>query len=336
MRRVLITGGAGFVGRHFVRHFLGVGDDVCVVDPLLPGSGARSPVGGWPGFDPFDYGGFRFVREDCRRYFRRHPGEEFDLAVHLAAVVGGRVTIEHAPLLVAQDLSIDAAFWQWATTARPRKTICFSSSAAYPVRLQQRGSFTLLCEDMIDFDRDIGLPDLSYGWAKLTCEYLSRLAFERYGLRSVCYRPFSGYGEDQDESYPFPTVCRRAIAARLDHVVHVWGSGEQMRDFIHVDDCVAGVEATYQAIDDGAAINLCTGVLTAFRDFAQLAATACGYRARIVPVRSQPEGVFARGGDTRKLSALGFEISVGFRDGVERAIEFYLKSGSMGGASGEL
>jgi len=328
MAKVLITGGAGFVGRHFTQHFLSKGDTVCVVDPLLQGSGARNPFGGWFDFDPTDYATFQFIREDCRRYFREHSGEGFDLVVHLAAVVGGRVTIEQAPLHVAQDLSIDAAYWEWATTARPEKTIGFSSSAAYPVRLQRRGSYVLLCEDMIDFGHDIGLPDLSYGWAKLTCEYLGRLAFERYGLKSVCYRPFSGYGHDQDESYPFPTVCRRAIAARRDHVLHVWGSGEQRRDFIHIDDCVAGVEETYRAIDDGGAVNLSTGVLTTFREFAELAATVCGYQARIVPVPSQPEGVFARGGDTQKQSTLGFHCRVGFRDGIERAIECYLRSES--------
>ena len=65
---------------------------------------------------------------------------------------------------------------------------------------------------MIDFDDDIGMPDMSYGWAKLTCEYLARLAYERHGLKSVSYRPFSGYGEDQDDTYPFPSICKRAIA----------------------------------------------------------------------------------------------------------------------------
>ena len=68
----------------------------------------------------------------------------------------------------------------------------------------------LLTEDMISFDLELGMPDMSYGWAKLTCEYLARLAYEKHGLKSVCYRPFSGYGEDQDDTYPFPSICKRA------------------------------------------------------------------------------------------------------------------------------
>ena len=97
---------------------------------------------------------------------------------------------------------------------------------------------------MIGFDQNIGMPDMSYGWAKLTCEYLARLAYEKHGLKSVCYRPFSGYGEDQDNSYPFPSICKRVLAHQGAKVLDVWGSGKQMRDFIHIDDCVAGVVAT--------------------------------------------------------------------------------------------
>ncbi len=96
--------------------------------------------------------------------------------------------------------------------AKPAKTLCFSSSAAYPIKYQREGDYVLLREDMIGFDDDIGMPDMSYGWAKLTCEYLARLAYEKHGLKSVCYRPFSGYGEDQDDSYPFPSICKRALA----------------------------------------------------------------------------------------------------------------------------
>ena len=49
---------------------------------------------------------------------------------------------------------------------------------------------------------------MTYGWAKLTCEYLGKIAFEKYGIKSVCYRPFSGYGEDQDLNYPFQAFAK--------------------------------------------------------------------------------------------------------------------------------
>jgi nucleoside-diphosphate-sugar epimerase len=133
--------------------------------------------------------GLHFYQEDCRDYFRRRREAEFDYALHLAAMVGGRTMIENDPLAVAEDLSIDAAYWQWAKTARPGKTVCFSSSAAYPIRFQQQSGYRLLTEDMIDFVRDLGVPDFSYGWAKLTCEYLARVAYERHGRYAIGRSP---------------------------------------------------------------------------------------------------------------------------------------------------
>ncbi len=324
MSKVLITGGAGFVGRHFTRHFLESGDQVHVVDSIEEATGGIHPDAKWPIFDPRDFKGFSFEALDCRDYFKTNPHAEFDLVLHLAAMVGGRLMIEYNPLAVADDLSIDAAYWQWAKSAEPAKTICFSSSAAYPVRLQTQEHYLLLSEEMIDFASDIGMPDMSYGWAKLTCEYLARLAYERHGLKSVTYRPFSGYGEDQDDTYPFPSICKRAIEGSAKEPFLVWGSGEQMRDFIHIDDCVGGVIATMGAIENGEAINLSTGILTSFLDFARLATQACGYQAEVRGMSDRPTGVFARGGDTALQRSLGFSPAITFASGIRGALDYYL------------
>lgn len=323
MKRILVTGGAGFVGRRFCRRFLDDGDEVHCVDPVAPDTGGLDPDKGWPLYSPRDYGNFIFERTDCRQWFRDHPGEEFDLVVHLAAMVGGRAMIENKPLAVADDLSIDAEYWQWAERARPERTLCFSSSAAYPIKYQRETGYRLLTEDMIEFDSDIGMPDMSYGWAKLTCEYLARLAHEKHGLKSICYRPFSGYGEDQDDTYPFPSIVKRAIAHAGQPVLTVWGTGDQMRDFIHVDDCVAGALATMDRIDDGGALNLSTGVYTSFKQFARLAAELVGYSPEVTGLSDKPSGVFARAGDTAKQKAFGIVPRVSLEEGIQRAIDFY-------------
>jgi nucleoside-diphosphate-sugar epimerase len=268
MRKILITGGAGFVGRHFVRRFLDFGDEVHAVDNVAPLTGGIDPQDGWPLFNPLDYKNFHFHREDCRDYFSRVLDDDFDYAFHLAAMVGGRLMIEQNPLAVADDLSIDAEYWQWALKAKPKKTICFSSSAAYPIKFQRHGDYRLLTEDLISFESDLGMPDMSYGWAKLTHEYLALLAYEKHGIRSVTYRPFSGYGEDQDDAYPFPSICKRAIAHRGESQLAVWGTGAQMRDFIHIENCVDGVLQTMDKIDNGDALNLSTGIYTSFKELA--------------------------------------------------------------------
>ncbi len=293
------------------------------VDPVAEFTGGIHPDKGWPLFNPKDYPNFHFYQQDCRAWFKQHRDDDFDYVFHLAAMVGGRAMIENHPLAVADDLSIDAEYWQWAEKAKPAKTACFSSSAAYPIGRQRAEGYELLKEDMIAFDDDIGMPDMSYGWAKLTCEYLARLAYEKHGLKSACYRPFSGYGEDQDDSYPFPSICKRAMAHVGEDTLTVWGTGDQMRDFIYIEDCVDGVLATIDKIDDGDALNLSTGIYTSFKQFARIAAEVCGYEPEVVGLSDKPAGVFARGGDTTKQKEYGFEYQVSFRDGIQKAIDLY-------------
>lgn len=320
MKKILITGGAGFVGRRFCKRFLDAGDHVVCVDPIAPDTGGIHPDNGWPLYQPRDYSNFHFAQQDCRAWFKEHGDSDFDYVLHLAAMVGGRAMIENRPLAVADDLAIDAEFWQWAERVHPKKTVCFSSSAAYPINYQREGDYRLLSEDMIRFDGDLGMPDMTYGWAKLTCEYLARLAYEKHGLKSVCYRPFSGYGEDQDDTYPFPSICKRAMANMGKDVLTVWGTGDQMRDFIHIEDCVDGVLKTMDKIDNGDALNLSTGIYTSFKQFARIAAEECGYKPEVMGLSDQPAGVFARGGCTKKQVELGFVYSIGFRDGIRQAL----------------
>lgn len=327
MHKVLITGAAGFVGRHLTRRFLELGHEVHAVDCVAPFTGGIDPASNWPLFDPRDYAGFRFYREDCRSWFAREKDTDFDYALHLAAMVGGRLMIEQNPLAVADDLSIDAEYWQWAKAVKPKKTACFSSSAAYPISLQRADHYVLLREDMISFDGDIGMPDMSYGWAKLTCEYLARLAYEKHGLKSVCYRPFSGYGEDQDDAYPFPSICKRVLENRGKDTLHVWGTGTQMRDFIHIEDCVDGILTTIDKIDDASAVNLSTGIFTSFIQFAEMTADLAGYHPEVKGMSDKPAGVHARGGDTTKQRELGFQHKIEFRAGIERALAYYSKKG---------
>ena len=323
MGKILITGGAGFVGRRFVKLFLDKGDDVYCIDNISNYTGGIDPSDGWPLYNPKDYPNFNFYNVDCRDYFKKNPNEYFDYAFHLAAIVGGRLMIENNPLAVADDLSIDAAYWQWAKTAKPKKTICFSSSAAYPINKQTINSYELLEEDMIDFNSSLGQPDMSYGWSKLTHEYLARLAFEKHGLKSVVYRPFSGYGEDQDDSYPFPSICKRAIKKYGESKIEVWGSGKQKRDFIHINDCVDGVIKTMDKIEDGGALNLSTGIYTDFIQFATMAANQCNYYPKVRGAVDKPTGVFARGGDVKKQIKYGFEHQISFQKGIQKAIDYF-------------
>lgn len=321
--RALVTGGAGFVGRHLIHKLLEKKWDVVCVDNIVPLTGGIDVDDCWPLFEPRDYHNFTNIREDCRTYFSKNTSEPFDVVFHLAAIVGGRLVIENNPLAVAEDLGIDAAMWQWVKQASPRKVICFSSSAAYPITLQRPNAYRLLVETDIEFNGILGQPDMSYGWSKLTHEYLAKLAFENHGIKSVVYRPFSGYGEDQDASYPFPSICKRVIDNAGADFISVWGSGHQMRDFIHISDCVSGIINTMDKIDDASAINLSTGIYTSFIDFVLLAAQQYGYSPTVTGTSDKPEGVFARGGDTAKQKILGFEPKIDFSEGISRGLAYF-------------
>lgn len=235
--KILITGHLGFVGRSFMRYF---GDKHTIV-----------------GID---------IKEgkDCRDFFKE-SNENFDLIIHLAAIVGGRETIENEPLSVATDLSIDSEFFNWVIKTKQERVVYFSSSAAYPVHLQSPELKYRLKESDINLS-DIRLPDYTYGWAKLTGEYLAKFVREQ-GTKVYVFRPFSGYGEDQDLTYPFPSFVDRI--KRNVSEFEIWGDGTQVRDFIHMDDIVESVMTVVENDIQIDSLNLGSGIATSFNDLAK-------------------------------------------------------------------
>lgn len=137
----------------------------------------------------------------------------------------------------------------------------------------------------------------------------------------MIYRPFSGYGSDQDYNYPFTGIIDRAIKNKNKNLFNVWGSGLQMRDFIHINDCIRGVITTIDKINDSSAINLSTGRLTSFYELAKMICNEIGYDPEITGTSSKPEGVFARGGSTELQNKLGFYYEIELIDGVKRAVK---------------
>lgn len=283
--KILITGDAGFVGGYF--HKALNGHDITGVD-------IKNGI-------------------DARKFFATDE-TYFDLVVHLAAIVGGRATIEGEPLSVAVDLAIDSELFQWALRTRPGRIIYYSSSAAYPIKLQDYGSTHHLTESDIDLN-NIQSPDYTYGWAKLTGEMLASYA-EREGLRVHIFRPFSGYGEDQSLDYPFPSFIKRGVEKA--NPFKIWGSGNQVRDFIHMEDVVAAtLEAVQQDIQGP--VNLGLGRVTSFNDLATLVANECGYSPEFERIIGAPEGVQYRVCDPTKMLSF-YTPKISLEEGIARAV----------------
>lgn len=290
--RVLLTGASGFVGRHLHAALEARGGKVAAID-LTPGSDVHE--------------------RDALDYFRTSE-VRFDLAIHCAAIVGGRASIDGSPLGVATNLGLDAWYFRWLVRNKIPRAVYFSSSAAYPVALQQPGEIHRLVEDDIDLARP-GKPDATYGLAKLTGEQLAPVV-EAHGTRMTVVRPFSGYGEDQDAAYPFPAFIRRA-RERQDPF-EVWGSGSSTRDWIHIDDLVG---ATLAAVDQDVRgpVNLGWGRATSFDELAGYVTQAAGYRPVIKHLPAAPQGVHHRVCDPKRMLAF-YDPQVTLEEGIRRAL----------------
>jgi len=324
---ILIFGGAGFVGRHYTEYFLKKGKTVEVIDNIAPLSGGVHPKK-WKLFNPYKFKKkFIFINQDCRSFFKKKLKKNYELVINLAAIVGGREVIEYNPLAVAEDLEIDTAFWRWAVKNKKKikHIITFSSSAAYPVHLQKRKNYRLLKETDIDFSKNfLGKPDLSYGWAKLNNEYLASLAYEKYGIKNTIFRPFSGYGSDQDLNYPFPSIVKRAINHDQNKNFIVWGSGYQMRDFIHIKDVVRGSLLISRKLKNGKAVNLSSGNFLSFINLSKKILNILGKKQiNVFGNSTKPEGVFARGGSTNLQKKFGFKVKIPIEKGIKDAIEYF-------------
>ncbi len=307
--RVLITGGAGFVGRHFTKRLCDIGHSVTCVDTLASES-AIDPRE-WPKHLRCE---FNFINKDCRDFFKENK-EPWDLVIHLAAIVGGRANMEQNPLDVAADLAIDADFFSWLHEGIGH-AIYFSSSAAYPVDMQKAEAYQNLYEGLINFDAGfVGRPDLTYGWSKLTGEYLAKIAAQK-GIKVACYRPFSGYGEDQNEVYPFIGILKRIL--KKESPVTIWS--DSVRDFIYIDDVVDIVLSTYTGITDGSAMNLGSGIGTSFSDLAKKMMDIVGHEAPLQVMDDKPKGVYYRVSGTR------LDIMTSLDMGIRRAVDFLTSS----------
>ncbi len=298
--RALITGNCGFVGRHFTKRLLVAGYDVLGIDNLVAGVNPNVWLPDWTSRSDFWWS-----NQDVRKYFREETGSKFDLIIHCAAIVGGRLNIDGDPLSVMTNLSIDSEFFSWAVRAKNKpKIVYFSSSAVYPLELQSRVNHVALGEHFVvpAHQLRIGMPDQTYGFSKLAGEVMAHYAVKNYGADVIVYRPFGGYGEDQSLDYPFPSIIKRIVDG--ENPVTVWGSGDQQRDFIHIEDIVDAVLVTMDKLKPGDALNLGTGMGQSFKQLVNIACGVLNRNVKIVNDPDKPEGVFARVADPYKLSQL--------------------------------
>ncbi|MEX0813735.1 MAG: NAD-dependent epimerase/dehydratase family protein [Chitinophagales bacterium] len=336
----LVSGACGFVGRNLTKRLYNTTDaTLIIVDDLSVGLHPSEWLQDFQskkvkdaeliGADERIW----FFKQDFRKFLRdlMENGnflkndygleiETFNDVFHFAAIVGGRAKIDGDPMMVALDLAIDAEFFYWVCRHKPDRVLFPSSSAAYPVDLQTDKDAVALKESDINFHSNLGQPDMTYGWSKLTGEYLAQIAAEYYGISVACVRPFSGYGEDQDLSYPVPAIAARAAAK--EDPFEVWGSGKQGRDFVHIDDCIDAILMALDNISDGRAINIGQGRLTSFLEIIEYFTKFAGYKPEIKPLLDKPVGVHSRYSNMDYVkNEFGWEPKISIEEGLRRVYD---------------
>ena len=314
-RRVLVTGGAGFIGSHVADAFLTSGCDVTVVDNLSRGRAANVPKGAE--LRRMDVGS-----EETRALV---AGGKFDVIAHLAAQVDVRVSVSDPMLDARENLLALLNLLEGARAGGTRRVV-FSSSGGvvYGERKPPHVETTPK------------LPVSPYGVSKLAAEYYLACYAQLFGLEAVALRYANVYGPRQDPHGEAGVVAIFGNRLRNRNPLTVFGDGAQTRDYVYVGDVaranVLASEAALPALDgtvDARAFNIGTGVETSVAALAEvmIAVAAVDVKVERAPARTgelQASALTA----AKAERVLGWKPQMPLADGLRRTYEWIVGDGT--------
>jgi len=320
--KILVTGGASFIGSHLVDKLVALRANIRVADDLSSGKLENLQ-------DSLRH--IEFHKGDLRdRAFTREVMDGREIVFHLAACHGGRGFIDTHPAECASNLVLDGIVFDEAWRARVKR-ICYASSACvYPVQRQRApvaGKTIYLKEEWADpFKKGCAAADGEYGWAKLMGEMTLRAYWKQHGLKSVSCRLFTAYGERENETHAVMALIAKAFI-KMDPY-EIWGNGQQDRNFTYVGDIVDGMIRACERVEEASAVNVGTAEHIKIIDAAQMIFAETGFKPKsIVFDNSKPVGVFSRAADlTRTRALLDWEPKTSFQEGLRRTIKWYYAS----------
>ncbi|MGB7296835.1 MAG: SDR family oxidoreductase [Candidatus Aminicenantales bacterium] len=310
MRTYLVTGGAGFIGSHLAEELVRRGERVRVLDNFI--TGKRENLSSFQNFIELVEGDIRDL-ETCRRALRKA-----DCVLHQAALPSVPRSIEE-PLL-AHDINVNGTLnlLVAAVEAKVKKFVFASSSSVYgdgPELPKKEGVE--------------GKPLSPYAVHKFIAEKYCQVFHEIYGLETISLRYFNVFGPHQDPSSQYAAAIPLFITQMLrGERPQIFGDGEQSRDFTPVANIV---EANLRAVEapgtaGGDVFNIACGERTTVNTLAREIANLLG--VSIEPYYSDP-----RPGDIlhsfaaidKARMVLGFEPSIGFKQGLKKTVAWYKK-----------
>jgi GDP-L-fucose synthase len=305
-KRVLVTGGAGFLGSFVTAQLRksGVSQSNLVVTDIKDADLRRS--------------------EDCQRVVR-----DIDVVIHLAARVGGIGLNREIPgTLFYENAIMGIQLMEAARVAGVEKFVALGTICAYP-------KFTPVPFQETDLWN--GYPEETnapYGLAKKMLLVQSQAYRQQYGFHSIYLLPVNLYGPrdnfDPRSSHVIPALIRKFAEAedKGKDRVEVWGTGKASREFLYVADAAEGIRLAAEKYDGPEPVNLGAGFEITIKDLAGLIARLMDFHGEIVWDHTKPDGQPRRMLDVSRAEALfGFRARTKFEDGLRATIDWYLESG---------
>lgn len=303
-KKVLVTGGAGFLGKK-------------VVDTLIA-HGAKKENISTPRAAEFDL----VKRENCEAVVKGQ-----DVVVHLAAVVGGiGANREHPGEFFYENLMMGVQLIEAARLAGVKKFVAIGTVCAYP-------KFT-----PVPFKEDdlwIGYPEETnapYGLAKKMLLVQSQAYRQEYGFNSIYLLPVNLYGPgdnfDPKSSHVIPALIKKVADAKKANAPYIeaWGTGKASREFLYVDDAAEGIVLATEKYDKPDPVNLGAGKEITIKDLTETICRSMDYKGEIRWDASKPDGQPRRMLDTRRAEKeFGFKAKIDFEEGLKRTIAWYAK-----------
>ena len=300
-KRVVVTGGSGFLGQHLVRALEARGSTVLV-----------------PRKRHYDLTSEPQVQ---RMYADLRP----QIVIHLAAVVGGIGANRESPgRFFYENVMLGALTMEHARRAGVEKFVGVGTICAYP----KHAPVPFVETDLWNgYPEDTNAP---YGIAKKMLLVQGQAYRQQYGFNAIHVLPVNLYGPhdnfDPASSHVIPALIRKCVeaAGRGDREVVCWGTGNATREFLYVEDCADAIARATECYDDAEPVNLGAGFEISIRDLAHLVAELTGFRGTLTFDATKPDGQPRRMLDvTRAQQRFGFHASTDFRTGLQRTIEWY-------------
>jgi GDP-L-fucose synthase len=301
-KKICVTGGEGFLGRHVVSALAAHGcTDVFTVRHS-------------------EYDLLR--RSDIDRLYGEVKPQ---VVIHLASVVGGIGANSKNPgSFFYENLMMGAQMIEGARLNKIEKFVQIGTVCSYP-------KFTPVPfkeEDLWDgYPEETNAP---YGIAKKALLVQAQAYRDQYGLNSIYLMPENLYGPgdnfNPDSSHVIPALIKKFLEAHEsgETTVPVWGSGNATREFLYVTDAAEGIVIASEKYDGREPVNLGSGKEISIRDLAHLIAAEIGFQGEIFWDTTKPDGQPRRALDTSRAAELfGFRAQTDFSEGLKRTIEWY-------------